>query len=46
MERLFGRHWKVERAEQRDILAAQPSFAEQGVTALHTAAYRMRKSVA
>lgn len=46
VERLFGSHWRVEQAEQRDILAVQPSFAEQGVTALHTAVYRMRKSVA
>ncbi len=33
--------WQVEVAERRDILASQPSFQEQGVTALDTAVYAL-----
>ncbi|HJP98007.1 MAG TPA: thiopurine S-methyltransferase [Rhodanobacteraceae bacterium] len=35
--------WDIERFERRDILASQPHFSEQGVTALHTAVYRLDK---
>ena len=41
--RLFDPHWNVERLERRDILADQPSFSEQGVSRLHTAAYRLER---
>jgi thiopurine S-methyltransferase len=38
---LFGRDWGIDTLERRDILATQPSFIAQGVSALHTAAYRL-----
>lgn len=37
----YGRDWAVELLERRDILAEQPGFAAEGVTALETAAYRL-----
>ena len=37
----YGRDWMLELLEQRDILAEQPGFAAEGVTALETAAYRL-----
>lgn len=40
---LFEASWDIERLERRDILASQPHFSEQGVTALHTAVYRLDK---
>ena len=43
VHRLLGEHWDIELLERRDILDSQPSFSEQGVTALHTAVYRLRK---
>jgi len=43
VHRLFGEHWDIDLLERRDILADQPSFSEQGVTALHTAVYRLLK---
>ena len=43
VHRLFDTRWKVERLERRDILADQPSFSEQGVTAMHTAVYHLEK---
>lgn len=38
---LYGPRWTVELLERRDILAEQPGFAAEGVTALSTAAYRL-----
>lgn len=38
---LFGRDWMVDVLERRDILDAQPSFVEEGVTALSTVVYRL-----
>lgn len=38
---LYEPGWRVERLERRDILAGQPAFAAEGVTALHTSAYRL-----
>ncbi len=35
--------WSVELLERRDILAGQPKFVEEGVTALSTCAYRLEK---
>jgi len=40
---LFDKRWQVDRLEYRDILASQPSFAEKGVTALHTAVYALTR---
>jgi thiopurine S-methyltransferase len=37
----YGRDWVVELLERRDILAEQPGFAAEGVSALETAAYRL-----
>lgn len=39
----YGRDWNVEVIERRDILAQQPQFAEEGVTALETVVYRLRR---
>lgn len=41
VRRLYARDWSVELLERRDILASQPGFIADGVTALHTAAYRL-----
>ncbi len=38
--------WQVEVAERRDILATQPSFQEQGVSALDTVVYALRRTAA
>ncbi|HZX79702.1 MAG TPA: thiopurine S-methyltransferase [Lysobacter sp.] len=40
---LYGRDWDVRLLERRDILEAQPSFVAEGVSALHTAAYRLER---
>lgn len=45
VHRLYDRDWRVECIERRDILAAQPGFAAEGVTALHTTVWRMEKRV-
>lgn len=41
---LFADGWTIEPIERRDILAQEPSFAAAGVTALHTAAYRLHRN--
>lgn len=38
---LFDRDWHIELLERRDILAEQPNFITEGVSALQTAAYRL-----
>jgi thiopurine S-methyltransferase len=43
VHRLYDRDWQVEQLERRDILAAEPRFAAEGVTALHTTAWRMER---
>src|SRR3546814_11971429 len=43
VKRLYGRDWEIEQLERRNILASEPRFAEEGVTALHTAAWRLVK---
>lgn len=43
---LFGAHWNVEQLERLDILASQPRFQEDGVTALHTGVYRLQRKPA
>ncbi|MGY0504300.1 thiopurine S-methyltransferase [Luteimonas sp. e5] len=40
---LFSPRWEVELLERRDILAQQPSFIAEGVSALATAVYRMTR---
>jgi len=37
----FGPDWTLELLERRDILAGQPGFAAEGVSALHTSAWRL-----
>ena len=43
VRRLYDRDWHVEVLERRDILDEQPGFAAEGVTALHAAAWRLRR---
>lgn len=38
---LYDRDWEVATLERRDILAQQPSFIDEGVTALQTVVYRL-----
>jgi thiopurine S-methyltransferase len=38
----FGPRWDIELLERRDILHAEPGFVAEGVTALATAAWRLR----
>lgn len=40
---LYGRDWDVTTLERRDILAQQPRFIEEGVTALDTVVYRIER---
>lgn len=40
---LYGRDWAIEVLERYDILGTQPGFVAEGVTALHTVAYRLRR---
>lgn len=39
----YGPQWSVELLERRDILATQPRFVEDGVTALDTCVYRLAR---
>lgn len=39
----YGRDWKVEALERRDILAEQPGFSAEGVSSLETAAYMLSR---
>ena len=39
----FGRDWTTDLLERRDILASQPGFVADGVTALHTSAWRLQR---
>ena len=39
----FGTTWSFDLLERRDILAAQPGFVAEGVTALHTSAWRLQR---
>lgn len=40
---LYGPDWEVEVLERRDILAQQPGFVAEGVTALETVVYALRR---
>lgn len=41
MRALYEADWVVDVLERRDILASQPGFIAEGVTALETVAYRL-----
>lgn len=43
VRRLFDALWTVDLLERRDILASQPSFSANGVTALHTTVYSLTR---
>lgn len=43
VQALFGNTFDIELLERRDILASQPKFTAQGVTALHTDVYALRR---
>ncbi|MEJ7745392.1 MAG: thiopurine S-methyltransferase [Luteimonas sp.] len=43
MQALYAREWELELLERRDILAAQPAFIAEGVTALQTVVYRLQR---
>ena len=43
MRELYGRDWNVEALERSDILAQQPAFVADGVTALDTVVYQLRR---
>jgi thiopurine S-methyltransferase len=43
---LYGRDWNVETLERSDILAEQPAFVADGVSALDTVVYQLRRRVA
>ncbi|OOG57794.1 thiopurine S-methyltransferase [Rhodanobacter sp. B05] len=43
MRELYGRDWQVETLERRDILAQQPGFVAEGVSALETVVYRLSR---
>lgn len=43
VQRLFADDWHIDALENRDILADQPTFADQGVTALSTGIYRLQR---
>lgn len=43
MRALFGERWAVELLQRQDILAGQPGFQAEGLTSLHTSAWRMLK---
>ena len=40
---LYGRDWDIDMLERRDILAQQPTFIAEGVTALETVVYRLQR---
>jgi thiopurine S-methyltransferase len=40
---LYGRDWQVATLERRDILAQQPGFVAEGVSALETVVYRLSR---
>lgn len=42
VHRLLDGNWSIDSLELRDIFAEEPRFAQRGVTAFHTAAYRLQ----
>jgi thiopurine S-methyltransferase len=43
VDALYGRDWSIDVLERRDILAQQPTFVAEGVSALATVAYRIER---
>ena len=43
VQALFAPRWDIERLTRRDILASEPRFIAEGVTALSTAVYRLQR---
>ena len=43
VQRLYAPRWAIEEIERRDILASEPIFQADGVTALSTAVYRLQR---
>ena len=43
VEALFGRDWDIEVLERLDILASQAGLLAEGITSLHTVAYRFQR---
>lgn len=43
VERLFAAHWEASELERRDVLADEPRFRAEGVTAMETAAWSLRR---
>lgn len=41
---LLGSHWQIETLQRLDILDSQPRFQEDGVKALHTTVYRLKRT--
>ena len=44
VESLYERDWKITKLDRRDILSQQPNLAAQGLSALHTAVYRLQRN--
>lgn len=42
VRRLHGARWKIDLLERHDVLASQPYFVDEGVTALTTAVYQLQ----
>lgn len=40
---LYQHHWEIQTLERHSVLAAEPGFAAQGVTALDTVVYRLTR---
>ena len=43
VHRLFDAQWDIRQLDHLDILASQPAFAQDGVTALHTTVYALTR---
>lgn len=43
LQQLFAESWDINQLEWRNILATQPEFQEDGVTALHTGVYAFKR---
>lgn len=43
VQALFAPQWTIEELDRRDILAQEPAFQAEGVTALTTAVYRLQR---
>lgn len=43
VQALFSPQWSIEEIDRRDILAQEPAFQAEGVTALATAVYHLRR---